>query len=207
MTELGAQVREVDIDRVRELTSIGAGHAATAFARLVGRPCQMCVPAVRLLRAESAALPFVVNVRDDERQGMTGIFFEIEGGLGGIVAILFSAASRDQLVAHLTGIPNQQSSPAVSQSALREFGNILVSHVVSPMADALGVAILPSIPVLAMEDALEVLGSLIGLRQKGQPALRIETEISDRHREFQSLLVFVPDSTTIVSIGRPFRQS
>ena len=207
MTELGRQVREVDIDRVRELTSIGAGHAATAFARLVGRPCQMCVPAVRLLRAESAALPFVVNVRDDERQGMTGIFFEIEGGLGGIVAILFSAASRDQLVEQLTGIPTLQSSPAVSQSALREFGNILVSHVVSPMADALGVAILPSIPVLAMEDALEVLGSLIGLRQKGKPALRIETEISDRQREFQSLLVFVPDSTTILNSGRPSKRS
>ena len=202
MTELGAQVREADIDRVRELTNIGAGHAATAFARLVGRPCQMCVPTVRLLRAESAALPFVVNVGDDERQGMTGIFFEIEGGLGGIVAILFSPSSRDQLVEHLTGTPTDQASPAVSQSALREFGNILASHVVSPMADALGVAILPSIPVLAMEDALEVLGSLIGLRQKGRPALRIETEISDRHKDFQSLLVFVPDSTTILSSGR-----
>ncbi len=207
MTELGAQVREVDIDRVRELTSIGAGHAATAFARLVGRPCQMCVPAVRLLRAESAALPFVVNVRDDERQGMTGIFFEIEGGLGGIVAILFSPSSRDQLVAQLTGEPPMQDSSASAESALREFWNILASHVVSPMADALGVAILPSIPVLAMEDALEVLGSLIGLRQKGQPALRIETEISDRHREFQSLLVFVPDSTTILNSGRPSKRS
>jgi chemotaxis protein CheC len=203
MTEPAAEVREVDVDRVRELTNIGAGHAATAFARLVGRPCQMRVPTVRLLRAEAAALPFVVNLRDDERQGMTGIFFEIEGGLGGIVAILFSPASRDQLVEHLTGTPTDQSSPAVTQSALREFGNILASHVVSPMADALGVAILPSIPVLAMEDALEVLGSLIGLRQKGRPALRIETEISDRRKEFQSLLVFVPDSTTILSSGRP----
>ena len=110
---------------------------------------------------------------------------------------------RQQLVEHLTGTPTDQSTPAVSQSALREFGNILASHVVSPMADALGVAILPSIPVLAMEDALEVLGSLIGLRQKGRPALRIETEISDRRKEFQSLLVFVPDSTTILSSGRP----
>ncbi len=63
------------------------------------------------------------------------------------------------------------------------------------MADALGVAILPSIPVLAMEDALDVLASLVGLRQKDQPALRIETEISDRLREFQSILVFIPDST------------
>jgi chemotaxis protein CheC len=205
MTELDAQVREVDVDRVRELTNIGAGHAATAFARLVGRPCEMCVPTVRLLRAESAAAPFVVNVRDDERRGMTGIFFEIEGGLGGIVAVLFSPSSRDQLVEHLTGMPTQQASPAISQSALREFGNILASHVVSSMADALGVAILPSIPVLAMHDALEVLGSLIGLRQKGRPALRIETEICDRSRDFQSLLVFVPDSTTILSSGRPSR--
>jgi chemotaxis protein CheY-P-specific phosphatase CheC len=123
------------------------------------------------------------------------------------VAILFSPSSRDQLVEHLTGMPTTEASPAISQSALREFGNILASHVVSPMADALGVAILPSIPVLAMEDALEALGSLIGLRQKGQPALRIETEISDRQREFQSLLVFVPDSTTILNSGRPSKRS
>ncbi len=195
MTELETKVRELDVDRVRELTNIGAGHAATAFARLVGRPCRMCVPTVRLLRGDSAANPFAVSVRDDERKGMTGIFFEIEGGLGGIVAVLFSPASRDQLVELLTGTPSHQVPPGLSQSALREFGNILASHVVSPMADALGVAILPSIPVLAMEDALEVLASLVGLRQKGQPALRIETEISDRLRDFQSILVFVPDST------------
>ena len=195
MTELETKVRELDVDRVRELTNIGAGHAANAFARLVGRPCRMRVPTVRLLRAESAASPFVVSAQEDERRGMTGIFFEIEGGLGGIVAVLFSPSSRDQLVEQLTGTPPHQASPTLSQSALREFGNILASHVVSPMADALGVAILPSIPVLAMEDALDVLASLVGLRQKGQPALRIETEISDRLQDFQSILVFIPDST------------
>ena len=43
-----APLAEADLDRVRELTSIGAGHAADAFARLVGRPCRMRVPTVRL---------------------------------------------------------------------------------------------------------------------------------------------------------------
>ena len=75
------------------------------------------------------------------------------------------------------------------------------------MADALGVAILPSLPILAMRGALEILGSLIGVRQKGQTALRIETEISDRQGDFQSFLVFVPDSTTIFRSGRPSRDS
>ena len=79
MTEVSAKVRELDVDRLRELTNIGAGHAATAFARLVGRPCRMRVPTVRVLTADSAAIPFVASVRDDERRGMTGIFFEIEG--------------------------------------------------------------------------------------------------------------------------------
>ncbi len=203
MTESVAQVREVDVDRVRELTSIGAGHAATAFAQLVGRPCQMCVPTVRLLRTEPNAVPFAAGVEEDERQGMTGIFFEIEGGLGGIVAILFSPSSRDQLVGHLTGLPSTEASHATSQSALREFGNILASHVISPMADALGVAILPSLPILAMQGALEILASLIGVRQKGRTTLRIETEISDRQGDFQSFLVLVPDSTTIFRNGRP----
>jgi chemotaxis protein CheC len=198
MTEFGAKVRELDVDLVRELTNIGAGHAATAFARLVGRPCRMCVPTVRLLCAESAAIPFVASVRDDERRGMTGIFFEIEGGLGGIVAVLLTPSSRDQLVEQLTGTRSNQVSPAISQSALQEFGNILASHVVSPMADALGVAILPSLPVLAMEDALEALARLVGLRQTGQAALRIETEISDRVGDFQSVLVFVPDPAAVL---------
>jgi hypothetical protein len=58
-----------------------------------------------------------------------------------------------------------------------------------------------------MEDAREVLGSLIGLRKGGRPALRIETEISDHRRDFQSLLVFVPDSTTMLSSGRPPKRS
>jgi chemotaxis protein CheC len=195
----------VDVDRVRELTSIGAGHAATAFARLVGRPCEMRVPAVRLLAPGWSADSFVAGTDEEERSGMTGIFFEIDGGLGGIVAILFSPSSRDQLVDHLTGMPGAEAPPAISQSALGEFGNILASHVISPMADALGVAILPSLPTLAMHDALDVLASLTEIRHRGQTALRIETEIFDREGVFQSILVFVPDSTTVFRSGRPSR--
>ncbi|HEX2486027.1 MAG TPA: 1-(5-phosphoribosyl)-5-amino-4-imidazole-carboxylate carboxylase, partial [Myxococcota bacterium] len=42
----------------------GAGHAATAFAALVGRPCRMRVPTVRLLRPDAAGSAFVASSRD-----------------------------------------------------------------------------------------------------------------------------------------------
>jgi chemotaxis protein CheY-P-specific phosphatase CheC len=193
MSEAILQIDESELDRARELTSIGAGHAAGAFARIVGRPCRMRVPTVRLLRSESFDSPFVALARDDERRSMCGVFFEVEGGLGGVLALLFPAASRAHVVAALLQSPAPSSDGAAEESALRELGNMLVSHAVSAMADTLGTRVLPSIPVLAMDDAISALQSLIALRCAGEPALRIETEISDAERRYRGLLVYVPD--------------
>ena len=185
-------IGEADLDRVRELTSIGAGHAADAFARIVGRPCRMRVPTVRLLRAEALASTFVASIRDDERASMCGVFFEVEGGLGGVLALLFPRASREPVVRALLGDGGAVLRDA-EESALRELGNMLASHAVSAMADTLGTRVLPSIPVLAMEDALSALGSLVAVRCAGGAALRVETEISDAEGRYRGLLVYVPD--------------
>jgi len=91
MNALATEIRRSDVDRVRELTSIGAAHAATALAGLVGRPCRMRVPTVRMLAADQLTAPFVVSASADVREGMAGIFFEVEGGLGGELALLFDA--------------------------------------------------------------------------------------------------------------------
>jgi chemotaxis protein CheC len=185
-------IDEADLDRVRELTSIGAGHAADAFARIVGRPCRMRVPTARILRAESLASTFVASIRDDERASMSGVFFEVEGGLGGVLALLFPRASREPIVRALLSTAGALV-PDAEESALRELGNMLVSHAVSAMADTLGTRVLPSIPVLAMEDALSALGALVAVRCAGGAALRVETEISDAEGRYRGLLVYVPD--------------
>jgi len=195
-------VQEAELDRVRELTNIGAGHAATAFAQLVGRPCRMRVPTVRLLRADAAGTAFVATPHDDERGPLSGVFFEVEGGLPGVLALLFPASSRERLLAAIGG-PGATSEAA--QSALREIGNILVSHAVSAIADTLGTRVLPSIPVLAMDDAAAALASLVALRGAGQAALRIETEISDAKGEYRGLLVFVPDADCLARPASPPR--
>ena len=192
MSQSLLQIDEAELDRVRELTSIGAGHAAGAFARIVGRPCRMRVPTVRLLRAEALGSAFVASARDDERRSMCGVFFEVEGGLGGVLALLFPSASREHVVRALLR-PSGALAPEAEESALRELGNMLVSHAVSAMADTLGTRVLPSIPVLAMEDAVSALASLVALRCAGATALRVETEISDAEGRYRGLLVYVPD--------------
>jgi chemotaxis protein CheC len=199
-------LHEADVDRVRELASIGAGHAANALASLTGRTCEMRVPTVRLLsaqRVEAAA------EGPDERD-MTGVFFEVEGGLGGVLALLLPAASCERLLAHLLGGAGHDRSDPASQSALREVGNILASHAANAVGEMLGVTMLPSIPRLALEDATGALARLLARRAPHPPELRVETEICDRARELCGILVFAPDrlqepGTVRARHGFPYR--
>jgi chemotaxis protein CheC len=177
------------LDRLRELGSIGAGHAAGAFARLVGRPIRMRVPRTR----QGGSRP----VSHELAAWDTGIFFEVEGGPGGLLAVLFSARARDALLRALLG-PAAATAEGVAlgpdaESALREVGNILASQVVSAIADTLGTRVLLSVPVLALQGASTVLGAMLAERG-GADALRIETEIHDGDEELRGLVVLVPGS-------------
>lgn len=177
------------VDRVRELTSIGAGHAANALAQMLGRTCQMRVPTVAPLRAA----PETSSEGDDgDAAGdRMGVFFELEGGPGGAVALIFPAPVGRKLVELLLG--EGPFSDEQAESALRELGNILVSHVASSIADATGSVVVPSLPTLAMHDASAVWAAQLDHRAQGGAGLRIETEIADRSREIHGRLVFVPD--------------
>ncbi len=198
MTE-AAGLDEADLDRMRELASIGAGHAANALASLTGRTCEMRVPTVRLLSAQRAPTAEGPDERD-----MTGVFFEVEGGLGGVLALLLPPASCERLLAHLLGGAGHDPNDPASQSALREVGNILASHAANAVGEMLGVSMLPSIPRLALGDAMGALARLLARRVPHPPELRVETEICDRARELCGILVFAPDQIHHFAPPAPF---
>jgi len=172
---------EAEIDRARELTSIGAGHAAGALAGITGRTCEMKVP-----RVQSGSYP---------ESDLTGVLFELAGGTGGVLALFFPAATRDRLLEHLLGPDcGSERRTASAHSALCEVGNILASHAVDAVGEMVGEVMLPSPPQLELTDAPGALANLLARRHGQEPALRIETEIFDRAGELRGILVFVPDT-------------
>ena len=176
MSALG-EPSEAEIDRARELASIGAGHAASALAGITGRTCEMRVPSV-----QSASLP---------ESDLTGVLFELTGGTGGVLALFFPVATRDRLLEHLLGSSERATTRA--HSALCEVGNILASHAVNAVGEMVGETMLPSPPRLALTDAPAALANLLALRHGEEPGLRIQTEIFDRAGELRGIFVFVPD--------------
>jgi chemotaxis protein CheC len=159
-------------DRLRELLNIGAGHAAGAFAQIVGRAFWMEVP--RIVE------------RDRALPSASSIVFELEGSLRGVVALLIPAETRDALTARLLG--GREAAPELAESALLELGNIVVSHVCSAIADTLAATLMPSVPELVADRAA------LARRRAGRrlAPLRVETEIVERDGELRGLLVFLP---------------
>jgi chemotaxis protein CheC len=183
-----AALEEADNDRVRELVSIGAGHAATALAGLTGRTCEMEVPTVQpLAPAQAAALA--------GEPDLAGVLFELEGGTGGVLAVLFPGSTCDRLIERLLGAASgYRRSDDAAQSALCEVGNILASHAANAVGATLGVPMLPSVPRLALTGAADALAKLVAARHPDEPPLRIAAEFSDRARELRGTLVLVPDT-------------
>ncbi len=172
---------ELDLDKLGELTNIGAGHAATACSNLTGRTIWMGVPRVRKVEPPSPT-----------HEWTTGVIFELEGYLSAILGILFQAGASEDLVRRVVGMDEGELAPHVIESALMEVGNILASHVASAIADAVGQRLLPAIPTLAMNHAEGEMAALLEHRS-ARHDVRIECELLDDAGKHVGLVVLLPE--------------
>ncbi len=187
MSQIQVDLPEPRSEELRELTSIGAGHGADALASLVSRPCRMEVPRMRAL---SDASP--TGARELAEGAAAGVVFDVEGGPGGLLVLLFEAPVRDRLVETLVGCPASEVPEEAAASALAELGNILASRVVSAMADLLGTAIRPSPPILATRQASASLARCLGERGFAAGSPVFETELYDADERYRSVLLYLP---------------
>ncbi len=165
-------------DRLYELTSIGAGHASMAFTLLLHRAIAPSAPVFREVDEYCA-----------DHSWSTGVIFQADGELSGLVAILIPIASRDMVAERLIHEEDPVDCPKTVESALRELGNIVASQTMSAIADRLGGRILLSVPLLVLEDADTAFASM--LRERGTEHC-VECELTDADREIQVRLVFAP---------------
>lgn len=150
-----------------EFARLGAGRAAVAYGRLLGRD---------LHPGEPARLPGVRHC-----EGAVAVVFELKGDVGGLLALLLPERARVHLLDALC--PQVEDSSDRAASALREAGNIVVSQAVSAVADELGARIAISVPTLVSDDAEAVLARMIARRG----GVGVESEFAGVR------LVFAPD--------------
>jgi len=179
-----------ELDRLCELANVGAGHAASALARLIRRPIRMSVPRVRMGTAATGETPLA----DDD----AWIFFEVEGAMGGALVLRLPGSSRHLLVHELVGA---EASSSHAESALREVGNILASHALSAVADLVGTRALPSLPSLVFDATGPALAAW---RTRAVGRVCIETHLVDEAGLSHVELVWIPAEVPGEAARGPF---
>jgi chemotaxis protein CheY-P-specific phosphatase CheC len=181
MTAMDGQPKQA-LERLFELSTTGAGWAATALEQLVGRTVLNRMPALREETESPETGPW-----------QTALLFETDGELPGLVALLLTSASCDLLTRVLLGGDGDPGDERRA-SALRELGNIVASQTVSAMANALGATVLLSVPRLLDGDVEDALASAIAARRSHRERARIESALTCTRGELRALLIFAPDA-------------
>lgn len=153
-------VRELDalqMDALREVASMGAGHAATALSQLVGRRIMVRAPRIRAVPLES-----VSELGGDPARVIAAVLMQVLGDLTGRTVQVFPGLTASRLAGVLLGHDRVEFPDGfgdLERSALKEAGNILAGAYLNALSDFMGMILLTSVPGLAIDQAGAVLTS------------------------------------------------
>jgi len=141
-------LKESQLDAMREVANIGAGHAATALSQMTNRTIMITVPRVNIRPLEDAC--DTVGTPDEV---IAAILMHMMGDLTGRALLLFPQRSARTLCDFLLRreIGTTQEFGEMEQSALKEAGNILASAYLNALSDFMGMMLVPSVPSLVID--------------------------------------------------------
>ena len=191
------------LDALREIGNIGAGNSATALSQVVNKKVDMSVPRVALVPIED--VPDLVGGPDAV---IVAVFLRVYGKAPGNILFLMPKQNAFYLVDSALGKPlgTTQSLDDMDISALKEVGNILTGSYLNAFFHFTNIAMLPSIPSLAIDMAGAILNVvLVQLGQMGDHAMVIETKFLAEDDSVQGHFFLVPDpgslGTLVKAVG------
>jgi chemotaxis protein CheC len=197
-------LKAIQLDALREVANIGAGHAATALSQMVGQTIMISVPTINVARLED--VPPQVGEPD---QPVAAVLMHMLGDLTGRTLLVFprrTAVRLAELLLHHS-TPGEDFSE-MQQSAIKEAGNILSSAYMNALADFMGMLLLPSPPSLAIDMSTAVLTTAylqFGSDKDYVFCVESEFRLSDVGERLSGYFLLLPDAASLQAILRAVR--
>ena len=144
----------LQLDALREVANMGAGHAATALSQMTKSRIMITVPQLQVARLEE--VPELLHSADEV---VAAVLMHMLGDLTGRTLLIFPRNSAMRLSEILLHRPAGQSHVfgELEQSAIKEAGNILSAAYMNALSDFMGLMLLPSVPSLVIDLSAAVL--------------------------------------------------
>ncbi len=188
-------------DAMREVGSIGAGHAATALSQMLGMPVDIDVPDLQVL-----SIPEIPTVLGGPENLVGAVYGRLLGDLAG--GLLFVVA-RDALL-QLSDLlrsrapGTSKSLGAAEEATVTHAASVLMSAYLAAVARLTELSTLPGPPQFAFDmlgAILEGVTTQIGL--KAETAIFVLTRFSTPETSVDAALLYLPDPDSLdVMLGR-----
>ncbi len=191
------QLTPSQLDALKEVGNIGAGHGATALSQLLGKKIHITVPKANIL-----SLSEVPRLVGDPNTLVAGLTLAILGDATGKIVLLFPRDSAlhlaDMLLKQEVG--TSKILTEMGHSAIKEAGNILTGAYLSALNEFLGMLLLISVPTLVFDMAGALLTSLTQGMDDDTKVICIETKFIDAHEVIGGYFLLVPDAVSLRAI-------
>ncbi len=137
------QLSKMEQDALREVMSIGMGHASTALSKLLDEKIEM-----ELMALEVLPLKYLSKKLGESHKLSTGVYVRITGDINGTVSFILSRDSSTTLADILMHkkIGTTKVLGRVERSALEETTSILTGHYLTAMNNFLNINTIPTPP-------------------------------------------------------------
>jgi chemotaxis protein CheC len=198
-------LKELQLDALREVANIGAGHAATALSQMTNRTIMIAVPEVNVRPLED-----VTDLVGRPDEVVAAVLMHMMGDLTGRTLVLFPEGSArtlcDILFRRSAGTTGEFGP--MEQSGLKEAGNILASAYMNALSDFMGMMLLPSPPSLAVDMSGAVLTTAyLQFGSDRDYVFCVESEffMTDVNEKLRGFFLLLPDPASLQAILRAVR--
>jgi chemotaxis protein CheC len=198
-------LKALQLDALREVENIGAGHAATALSQMTNRRIMITVPTVTVARLEEVA-----GILGKPDELVAGILLHMLGDLTGRTLLVFPEAAARRLCDLLLARPIGRTTEfgALEQSSLKECGNILCGAYMNALSSFMGMMLVPSVPNLVIDLAAAVLNaSFIDFGRDRDFVFCVETQFQFRVEQegLTGYFLLMPDMVSLRAILQAIR--
>ncbi|MGH7718867.1 MAG: chemotaxis protein CheC [Gemmatimonadaceae bacterium] len=198
-------LKAIQLDALREVANIGAGHAATALSQMTHSTIMINVPTITISSLED--LPGQI---EDTEEPIAAVLMHMLGDLTGRTLLVFPHPTAVRLASlMLRREPRADGTLGeLEQSAIKEAGNILSGAYMNALSDFLGLMLLPSPPSLAVDMSGAVLTTAylqFGTERDCVFAVETQFYLQEADERLRGFFLLLPDLASLQVILRAVR--
>ena len=200
-------LKAIQLDALREVANIGAGHAATALSTMTGGTIMISVPRINIAPLEE--VPSQISAPEEP---VAAVLMNMLGDLTGRTLLVFPKPTALRMAELMLRRPEGtfRDLGTLEQSAIKEAGNILSGAYMNALSDFMGMMLLPSPPSLAVDMSAAVLTTAhlqFGSDRDFVFCVESEFHMQEFDERLRGFFLLLPDVGSLHAILRAVRVS